>query len=457
MKRLLLIHPRTVPGAEGFGQTESWGLPPLSLAYVAALTPGRWDIRLVDEYVETVDYDNEQADLVGISAYTSNACRAYGLSQRFRARGIPVVLGGIHVSMVPDEALNHADAVVVGEAESVWPDVIRDVENGALRKRYDGTRLSLNNLPIPRRDLFSSRYGMDVVQTTRGCPFACEFCSVTSFNGAEYRQRPVQAVLDDLATIQKKLVYFVDDNFFGVSEKHMERASRLCRGMIDRKMNKIWVTQTSINVAANTDLLKIAFKSGCRALYIGFESVGTESLEEMQKRVNLSVGSDGYLEAIRRIHGCGICVIGAFILGNDHDRSDIFRKTLDFINTAGVDVPQFGFLTPFPGTRVFDRLKADGRIFCEEYPDDWDQYDTDHVVFKPMNLDAVELVRGFDYIVRNRFSFLSIIRQCIRTYLFTGSFISAMLAFNMNRDSMRFYDYDSMFSRDGAGKGTSDA
>jgi len=456
LKRLLLIHPKTRSGAEGFGQTESWGLPPLSLAYVAALTPVHWNVRLVDEYVEKVDFAKEQADLVGISTYTSNAGRAYELSKLFRSRNIPVVLGGIHASMVPEEAMGYADAVVVGEAESVWPNVIWDVENGSLKRRYDGVRLSLENLPIPRRDLFSSRYEMDVIQTTRGCPFACEFCSVTAFNGTEYRQRPVQAVLDELVTIKKKIVYFVDDNFFGVSEKHMDRAFRICRGMIDRKMKKIWVTQTSINAASNKDLLKIAYESGCRGLYIGFESIGPESLEEMHKRVNLSVGTDGYRDAVRRIHECGICVIGAFILGNDHDRSDVFRKTLDFINKAGVDVPQFGFLTPFPGTRLFDRLKTEDRIFCGTYPGDWDQYDTDHVVFKPMNLNAVELVRGFDYIVRKRFSFLFVIRQGIKTLFVTRSIIAAVLAFNMNRDSIRFYDYDRLFLCARVGEGPSE-
>lgn len=455
MRILLLIHPKTRLGAEGFGQTESWGLPPLSLAYIAALTPGHWKVRLVDEYVEKIDFAKEDADLVGISTYTSNAGRAYELSKMFCSRNIPVVLGGIHVSMVPDEAMDYADAVVVGEAESVWPGIIRDVESGNLKRRYDGARLPLENIPVPRRDLFSSRYEMDVVQTTRGCPFACEFCSVTAFNGAEYRQRPVQSVLDELATIKKKVVYFVDDNFFGVSEKHMARAFELCRGMIDRKMNKIWVTQTSINAASNKDLLKIAFASGCRGLYIGFESVGAESLAEMHKCVNLSIGLAGYRDAIRRIHECGICVIGAFILGNDHDRSDVFRKTLDFVNKAGVDVPQFGFLTPFPGTRLFDRFTAENRIFCGTYPADWDQYDTDHVVFRSLNLDAAELVRGFDYIVRQRFSPLSVIRQGIKTLFATGNIVSTVLACNMNRDSRRFYDYDRTFENAGAGDGHS--
>ena len=446
MPKLLLIHPTTRSCAVvGFGQTASWGLPPLALAYVAASTPAHWEVKIVDEYTERTD-PREACDLVGITAYSCTATRAYDLAAMFRQRGIPVVLGGIHASMVPDEAAQYVDAVVLGEAESVWPQVIQDVENGRLQKRYNGGRPSLEHMPIPRRDLFGPRYEMDVIQTSRGCPFACEFCSVTAFNGAEFRQRPVGEVLDELQTIRKKVVYFIDDNFFGVTREHEQRALELCRGMLERKIHKIWVTQASVNIADNPEVLKCAARSGCRGLYFGIESVSAESLKEMRKGVNVRVGVEGLRRAVQRVHECGICVISAFIFGNDHDDLGVFHASLEFIKQAGIDVPQFGILTPYPGTRIFERLRREQRIIYDHYPDDWEKCDTDHLVFKPKNMDPLDLVRGFDYLARHRFSKKTIWLQTLKTWRRTGSPIAALMAYNMNKDSGLFYDFDGKFS-----------
>jgi radical SAM superfamily enzyme YgiQ (UPF0313 family) len=412
---------------------------------VAGLTTAHWNVRIVDEYADPVDFA-EECDLVGITAYSCNANRAYELAKVFRQKGIPVVMGGIHVSMVPDEAALRADAVVVGEAESVWADVISDFEAGHMRKRYEGGRHSLAGLPVPRRDLFSGKYGMDVIQTTRGCPFGCEFCSVTAFNGREYRQRPVGEVLSELETVKKKVVYFVDDNFFGVTPAHEERALELCSGMVKRRLHKLWVTQASINIAENREVLDMAARSGCRGLYIGIEAVTAETLEEMKKRVNLRVGVDGIRDAVRRIHRHGICVIGAFIFGSDHDDLSVFHKSLDFIRCARVDVPQLGMLTPFPGTKVFERLSREGRVVDNNYPADWDRYDTDHLVFKPKRIDPVDLVRGFDYVARAKFSRSAVWLQTLKTLIDTRSPAAALLTHNMNSDSRRFYDFDSRFS-----------
>lgn len=287
---------------------------------------------------------------------------------------------------------------------------------------------------------------MDIIQTTRGCPFGCEFCSVTAFNGAEYRQRPVNEVLDELQTLKKKVIYFIDDNFFGLTGDHEQRALELCKGMISRKINKIWATQASINIANNHEVLKYAQRSGCRGLYLGIESVLSDSLKEMRKGVNYKAGVEGLQRAVQRIHDCGISVIGAFIFGNDHDDVTVFQKSLEFMNQAGVDIPQLGILTPFPGTKVFERFTGEKRIIYNQYPEDWEKFDTDHLVFKLSNMDSNDLIRGFDYIARKRFSKKAIWLQTLKTWRATGSLVAALLAYNMNKDSGLFYDFDRKFS-----------
>lgn len=434
MKSLLLIHPSTRLGAAGFAQSSAWHMPPLALGYVAALTPERWEIRIVDEYVELLDL-NASADLVGITSYSANATRAYEISARFRQRGIPVVMGGIHVSMCPDEAQQYCDCVVIGEAESVWPAVIRDFDNGCLAKRYTGERLPMVNWPVPRRDLFSDKYEMAVIQTSRGCPFGCEFCSVTAFNGREYRQRPVAEILDELEAIPQGLVYFVDDNILGFGHGAEERAVQLFKGMIDRKIKKIWATQTSMNIADNEEVLRYAQKSGCRAFYIGIESLHVDNLRQMRKGVNLKIGPARFGEVIRRIHRHGIAVIGSFIVGHDHDDVSTFSRMVDFMDTCGPDVFQLSYLTPFPGTALFKRIARDGRNLYADFPNAWDYCDTDNIMIRPQNMSIVALAHGFDYVVRQRLNGKAIIRQFFKTLIDTRSLVAALLSYNLNKGS----------------------
>ncbi len=421
-------------------------MPPLGLGYVAALTPGDWDVKIVDEYIEKINLD-KKPDLVGITAYSVNAPRAYQLSEEFRKRNIPTILGGIHVSMVPDEAANYADAVVVGEAEPVWGSVINDFERGKLKKEYVAERQPLVNLPIPRRDLFSPKYEMDVIQTTRGCPFNCEFCSVTAFNGAEYRRRPTEEVLDELGTIKKKIIYFVDDNILGFDKNSEEMAIELFKGMIERKLNKIWVTQTSINIADRPEVLKYAYKSGCRFVFIGIESIIPDTLREMKKVVNLKTGVENLSKAINRIQKSGIGVIGAFIVGNDHDDTTVFKKTLDFINESELDVFQLSYTTPFPGTRLNERLTREGRIIYGDFPKDWERCDMDQVMIRPKQMTIDELVRGYDFIIRKKITMPKILFQCIKTLINTKDIFTAILGYNFNADFRKYVIPDKKFER----------
>ncbi len=371
---------------------------------VAGLTPrDQWDTTIVDEAVEPVDLDTP-ADLVGITVMTPLAKRAYELSAGFRERGVPVVLGGIHPTALPKEAARHADAVVVGEAEGIWPRVLADARRHRLAKFYRAeTRPPLDSLPLPRRDLFRPEAYLTTatVQTSRGCPFSCDFCSVTRFFGRSYRCRPVADLVRELEGLGQKIVFFVDDNIFGAPS----RAKQLFQSLIPLRLN--WVGQSSINIAKNAELLRLAAKSGCRGLFIGLESLLPENLQVAGK--NLLNRVDDYREAIARIQGHGIGVEGAFIFGFDQDDPGVFGRTVEFARKVRLAAAQFGILTPFPGTPLRARLERDKRIFDR----DWGRYTISNVVFRPLKMTAQALQDGFDWAYRNFYGYPSIISRLL--------------------------------------------
>jgi len=317
-KKLLLINPVDLSRLNTTS-IRVFILPPPSLAYLAALTPSDWDIKIIDENVEPLAF--EDAELVGITAMTSNAPRAYEISEQYRRKGIKTVMGGVHASILYDEAIQFVDSVVIGEAESIWQTLLHDFEKNNLKQCYRGERISLENLVCPRNDLYSDRYRFKAsVQTARGCPMDCEFCSVTTFHGRTYRQRPVEEVLDEIEALNCREFFFSDDNLLGYGKGAEERAIRLFQGMIDRGLNKRWVSQVGIDYANNPELLELASKAGCFAVLIGFESINEESLQAMHKVRNLKLGADNYKEIIRRIHNHGIKIDGAFVFGSDGDK-----------------------------------------------------------------------------------------------------------------------------------------
>ncbi len=428
-KRLLLVNPVE---DRNLNLSALASVPQIGLAYVAALTPSDWDVEIVDENIECLDFDD--ADLVGITAYTCNVPRAYQVSQLFRRKGIKTVMGGVHASMMPDEAAEFVDSVVIGEAESIWQDVLNDFENGRLRNRYVGRRTSLEGLVKPRRNLFSKKYTFGaLVQSARGCPNNCEFCSVTSFNGGAYRQRPIEEVLEEIEELDSKNIFFADDNILGHGRQAEERAIRLFRGMIERSFNKRWMCQAGIDFATNPDVLKNAHKAGCFGVLIGFESIEEGSLQAMNKHRNLRMGVRKYKEVIERIHGHGIGVHGAFIFGSDADTRDVFPRTTEFILNAKVDGTQLTALTPLPGTRLFSRLAQEGRLLRTNYPDDWKYYDFLEVTYRPRHMTPDELKEGITQMYKDTTSRLACTIRALNSAVQTRDPLKGIITYLGNR------------------------
>ncbi len=374
--------------------------PPLGLAMVAALTPPEVEVSLTDENVTVIDFQ-KATDLVGITALTITAQRAYEIADIFRARGVKVILGGSHPSALPEEASQHADAVVIGEAEGIWSNVIEDFKASKLQRVYSQReRPSLINLPIPRRDLFAkgAYYFRNTISTTRGCPYACSFCSVTSFFGHTYRCRPVEEILKEIETLNhRKLIGFVDDNIFGNSKFVKEFFGAL----VPYKIR--WVAQAPVTVARDDELLKLAATSGCMALFIGFETLSPANLAAVGKRVNVV---DEYETVIRKVHSHGIAIHGFFILGLDEDDEGIFERTLHFAQKMRLESAQFAWPVPYPGTALCETLDKAGRIVTK----DWAQYGSTPV-FEPKLMSRETLQKRRDWVWREFYSLPSIWRR----------------------------------------------
>jgi radical SAM superfamily enzyme YgiQ (UPF0313 family) len=402
MKKLLLINP--VGRRSGTLLSRFSTFPPLSLAYVAAVTPPNWEIKIVDENFDRFEF--EEADLVGITAFTSNINRAYEIAQVYHKRKTRVVMGGIHVSMVPDEALRYADSVVVGEVEGIWHKVLDDFENNHLSPKYVGPRVDLSTTKFkPRRDLLHPNYLWHSIQTSRGCPFNCSFCSVSRYLGKEYRQRPALDVLDELEGIPGDLVFFLDDNLIGYSQESKNRALELFDGMVQRGLSKKWWMEASINVAYDDHVIKIAAQAGCMYVFIGFETIDQATLKNMRKGVNLKFGVDNYVKAVETFHRHGIGVLGAFILGNDFESYEYYKELADFLVRSGIDIIQITLLTPLPGTDLMEQLEKEDRLIYQEFPRDWDKYRFSYIVHRPLGLEAEIIYRGTNYIKNRLFTF----------------------------------------------------
>lgn len=393
--RLLLIYPAT----HTLGWVKYFQLPSLSLQQVAASVPRSWDVTLVDESQEAIP-DARDFDLVGITAMTHQAPRAYELAGRFRRAGVAVVMGGMHPTVMPDEALAHADAVVIGEAEAVMARLLDDVLDGRLERVYHAPipQGDLLDVPWPRREILAGKRYLttQTVQASRGCPYDCSFCTVTPYFGNRFRYRDPADILAEIRSFPRKFVIFLDDNLLGDPVK----ARPILEGMAG--MGVRWGSQTSLRFAEDRELLKLVVRSGCIGLFVGIESVtGTFS------RLAKSSGQTPQPDLIKRIRDAGLILETSLIFGfDDHDQG-IFDKTLRFIEECSPSVPTFNLLTPYPGTALFRQYEQEGRILHR----DWGRYNHAEVVFRPKLMSPEQLYRGWLEVRKQAYTWPSVLSR----------------------------------------------
>lgn len=443
MKNLVLInpHPEVHYGEENISVLVQM---PLNLGYVAALTPKDWTIDLIDETLEwavdpkTGELRFNGADLVGITAVTYQIPRTYEIARACRQKGIPVVVGGPHASTIPQEVAQHVDSVVVGEAESVWSDLIRDLENGQLKKQYFGGLTPLERLKdiYPDRELLKRKYNYKYssIITTRGCPNRCDFCAVPIFQGRKYRERPVEDVLEEMKATSYKGLMFAEDNFYGHSKKSNERARNLFKGMVERDILKDWFGFTALNVAYDDETLNYMARSGCLGILIGVESLNEAALKQMNKFVNIRIGVGNYRKAIENLHRHGIIVWGSVIFGTDGDSKDSFKEMTEFALETGLDILTFGIFTPMPLTPSFHRMTQEGRIFRNRFPEDWFYYNSNHLVYNLKDMSLEDFIEGLEYVYENLYSREALKARFDRTLKETNNSKNSMFAYRINID-----------------------
>jgi radical SAM superfamily enzyme YgiQ (UPF0313 family) len=403
-RRTLLLITASSPEMQWVRRSRVLGFQQITMPYLAAFVPAHWNVLHVDEVVTAVDF-NLSADLVAITFHTPSAPHAYEIAARFRQRGVTVVLGGPHVTLVPDEAQRHGDAIFVGEAESLWPRFLAEFEAGRYHQRYcSSDPPALDQAPMSRHDLFHRRdHTAGVLFATRGCVHRCDFCTLAVMYQSNLRKRPVEAVAREYASFRGKVIILWDEDIAG----DLAHAKALFRALAPHR--KWWSSQASIQAAWDDEFLELAARSGCKQLFIGFESVSQASVTSVAKGFNRV---DEYARAIERIHAHGIAVQAGIVFGFDHDTEAVFGETLDFLEESGVQNATFNILTPFPGTRLYERLLGEGRILTS----DWTKYNgrTD-VVFQPRHMSPQTLLRGYQYANARFYAARSIYRRWSRS------------------------------------------
>jgi radical SAM superfamily enzyme YgiQ (UPF0313 family) len=375
--------------------------PLAGLLAVAALIPAdQYEVVLTDENIEDIDFDRD-VDLVGISAMTSYVNRGYEIADRFRARGTPVIMGGVHPSFMPDEALQHADAVVIGEAELVMARVLDDLKRRELRGIYKSEKLcSMIGMPLPRYDLIKkNRYvNSTFIQTSRGCHQACTFCSEPLMNGLKFRYRPVDEVIREVEQCGQRIISLNDADFFGTPH----RPKDIMRALKGKGVR--WQAGVTSRLALKDDMLELAAESGCYMLSIGFESISRETLRSVHKHVN---HPDVFRELVAKVHSYGILVFGLFMFGFDTDDESVFEETVRFNIEADYDMCAYSVLTPYPGTLTYYQMQQEDRIVSY----DWDKYDQAHIVYRPVRLAPEQLRQGHRRAYKRFYSWPSIVRR----------------------------------------------
>jgi len=393
--RIALVNPvaRRVQGYHTIGSL----IPQLGLQVLARATPAGHTVELIDEIFGTEQTAGllvpQRYDLVGVTAYTSTAPRAYELAAVCRARGIPCIMGGPHAWARPDEAGGHFNSVAVGECDDVWPQVVADAAAGRLRPRYQGRLADLkagHGAADQSLRPLNGRYTVSCIQTSRGCPVGCDFCSVTLYNGPQIRRRPADEIVAEWNQTSKPFVFVVDDNFFGVGPKHAEEAKEILRAIIARGKRRRWFSQTTVNMGADEEGLRLAYRAGCRGMLVGFETFNPENMKDYHKGLNRNL-IPHYRRMVEGFHRAGLAVFGCFIIGGEADTEETVARTALQAVQLGVDIVQITNLTPLPGTRFYDRLTKEGRILASDYPKDWERYTFTETVYEPRGMTAQRL------------------------------------------------------------------
>ncbi|MCK9400404.1 MAG: B12-binding domain-containing radical SAM protein [Bacteroidales bacterium] len=435
-RKLLLINPAN-KARKGFIHDQGTRFMPLGLGIVAALTPPHWEIELLDESFE--EFTFKPADLVAFTSFTASAPRAYEIAALYREKGIHTVMGGIHASMFTEEAVNYIDTVVTGEAEGAWPALINDFESGKIKNLYDGGIVDIKTIPHVRRDIYKYPYVYDLVQTSRGCPMDCDFCSVSRLCGKTYREREVDEVLDELEKTTRPLLLFVDDNLVNNKKGADERAIRLFKGMVERGIKKFWTSQAALNFADNAEVLYWARKSGCVIILMGIEAETAHALKSVRKNLNLKRGVGSYEKVFRKIHRHGIGILATMIFGMENDKKEDLYARRDFIKNSSIDMYQCTILTPLPGTALYDRMKEQNHIILNNYPSDWQQYHFFIATVNTPSMKREEIESSMHEIWLSLFNKEAMRRKMFRTLWNTKSIKTAYFAYAGNHSYGRMF------------------
>lgn len=387
---ILLIFPRIEHGVTTYKDKKRWaaillGYPAITLPHLAALTPRKHEVEIINENYDDIDFDQD-VDLVGITCLTMTSKRVYEIADEFRKRGKTVVIGGYHATALPEETKQHADSVVIGEGDISWPELLEDFEKGNLKQFYKSDKeVDMATIPPIRRDLIKHMPLAGGIQTTRGCHNRCEFCAITSFYNHGVKQRPIKNVIEELKQMPNKIFLLHDPHITA----NVEYARELFKELIRNKINKGWIANGTANVLSKIDdeFLRLARKSGCVEWFVGFESVNQAALNNIKKTHNKV---EDFKKMIKRLHDHGMTVQGGIIFGFDEDTLDTFDTTLEKLYEMDIDVLEVNILTPYPGTPLFERLDRDGRILTK----DWSKYNQADVVFQPKNMTPEELRAG---------------------------------------------------------------
>lgn len=410
-KKILLISPGVSPKTKTPGALR---IPEIALAMIASFTPEKFIVEIIEEELEEINFDKE-CDLVGISCMTANAPRGYEVGREFKKRGKTVVFGGMHPTVMPEEALLHGDSVVVGEAEGAWEKLLEDFTNGALKSIYRNFQPDVSDYPLPRRDLTKGKgiFNVKPILTTRGCPYNCNFCCVPQFYGKKLRHIPTEKVVQDIIASKGKYFLFLDDNIIG----HPKYAKSLFRDIAHLKIK--WVGQASVSFVKDYELMRLARESGCHGLFFGVESVSTTTLNKMRKSLKEVSEIE---EAIKKVKDMGIHFHASMVFGFDDDTEAVFDETLEFLMKNKIGTGSYNILTPYPGTEIYKQFEEEGRILTK----DWSCYDHNTVVFKPKNMTPMQLAEGHLRMRQELYSFSSIIKR------FSGNFDHPLLYLLMN-------------------------